>query len=121
MNSILAIIIAFSCMFAGHAVWADEPPPIVIPIDIENPPVKKPRTPGLLKLSACLVGDEVVVTSNIDVMAEIKIYDAEIDQTYYNATVALAPECRCPLPQVDAELILQIIIDDRKYQGTFQR
>lgn len=89
------------------------------PIITEGP--TKPQAPSIIQLSAYAVESGVVVMSNVDVMAEVKIYDEERGQSYYNATVALAPECHCPLPQVDAVLTLRIIIDDRTYKGTFKR
>lgn len=88
-------------------------------IPLVDKPVK-PQVPSFIKVTACVEGDDVVVTSNVDIMAHVLIYDAASGQTYYNSTVALAPQCRCQIAYTDAMLTLQITVGSTEYIGTFQ-
>lgn len=79
----------------------------------------KPKSPSLLSISAYTDGNAVVITSTVDIMAHVLIFDTASGQTYYNNTVTIAPQCRCLIPHTNASLTLQIIVGGSTYEGTF--
>ncbi len=79
----------------------------------------KPKAPALLRLSAYYDGDAVVITSNVDILAQVSIFDTASGQTYYNSVVAIAPQCRCQIAPTSAMLTLQITVGDTVYEGMF--
>ena len=92
---------------------------------IELKPIKdttgpfKPKSPSLLSISAYSNGDAVVITSTVDIMAHVKIFDSASGQTYYNNTVTIAPQYRCQIPHTDTMLTLQITVDNTVFIGEF--
>lgn len=95
-----------------------EKPIILKPVkDTTGPHV--PKAPSLLSISAYTDGNAVVITSTVDIMAHVLIFDSASGQTYYNNTVTIAPQYRCLIPHTDATLTLQIIVGDSTYEGTF--
>lgn len=118
----LFITLIVAAIGAGIGYASDDEPngePIILePIKSTDGP-HKPQAPSLIKLAAYTDGDAVVVTSNVDVMAHVFIYDATSGQTYYNSAVALAPQCRCRIGSTDTMLTLQITVGDTTYEGSF--
>ena len=120
---VLKLIMLFVIMTVSNlTVFADEnnqKPIDVKPVkDTTGPHV--PKTPSLLSISAYYDGNAVVITSTVDIMAHVTIFDSASGQTYYNNTVTIAPQYRCQIQQTDAMLTLQIKVDDKTYEGNFR-
>ena len=115
--TLLLVLFSVSFSFASDDETREKPI-ILKPIKDTTGPFK-PQSPSLLSISAYTGGNAVVITSTVDIMAHVKIFDSASGQTYYNNTVTIAPQCRCQLPQTDAMLTLQITVEDIILEGVF--
>ena len=119
---VLKLMMLFVIMTVSNlTVFADEnnQKPIDVKPVIDTTAPTKPKAPSLLSISAYTGGNAVVITSTVDIMAHVLIFDSASGQTYYNNTVTIAPQCRCQIQQTDAMLTLQITVGDMTYQGSF--
>ncbi len=115
--SILIVVLGAGIGYADGT--PDETPIILTPIkNTDGPHV--PKSPSVLRLSAYYDGDAVVITSNVDMIAQVSIFDTASGQSYYNSVVAIAPQCRCQVvPDTSGMLTLQITVGDTTFEGTF--
>ncbi len=116
LSAFLMLLVAkpFVCFADGD----NTPKPIIL----DEKPIKDPtklQSPSAVKFSAYYDGDAVVITSNVDMMAQVSIFDTASGQTYYNSVVAIAPQCRCQIAPTSAMLTLQITVGDTVYEGMF--
>ena len=119
---VLKLMMLFVIMTVSNlTVFADEnnQKPIDVKPVIDTTAPTKPKAPSLLSLSAYTDGNAVVITSTVDIMAHVLIFDSASGQTFYNNTVTIAPQYRCQIQQTDAMLTLQITVGDMTYEGSF--
>ena len=120
-NLLLFTLFLFAFLAKPIVCLADgENPPK--PIILDEKPIKDPtkiKSPSLLRLSAYVDGNAVVITSTADILAHVIILDLTSGQTFYNNTVSMAPQCRCQIAHTEAVLTLQIKVDDKTYEGNF--
>ena len=116
----IALLLAiFSVGFSFASDDETREKPIILKPVVGPTAPTKPKAPSLLSISAYTDGDAVVITSTIDIMAHVLIYDSASGQSYYSSTVALAPQCRCQIAHTEAMLTLQITVGDTTYEGNF--
>ena len=115
--ALLLAIFSVSVSFASDDETREKP--IILEPGVGTTAPTKPKAPSLLKISAYTDGNAVVITSTVDIMAHVTIFDSASGQTYYNNTVTIAPQYRCQIQHTDAVLTLQIFVGDSTYEGSF--
>ncbi|MDE5882323.1 MAG: DUF3244 domain-containing protein [Muribaculaceae bacterium] len=115
--ALLLAIFSVSVSFASDDETREKP--IILEPVVGTTAPTKPKAPSLLKISAYTDGNAVVITSTVDIMAHVTIFDSASGQTYNNNTVTIAPQYRCQIQHTDAVLTLQIFVGDSTYEGSF--
>ena len=121
MQKLLIITICMSLLMCVNLKsYADDDNSIPITLkEKPDPDPTKVKSPLLFNLSAYTTGDFIVVSSQADMMAQIRIFETESGQSLYDQTVCLAPQWSCPIYVTGTMLTLQVIIDGTIYEGTF--
>ncbi len=107
-------------LFSGSFTSFAEEDPNVERIELKPFPEHAPpkaKAPSRVRISAYRNGDVLVITSTVNVTAEIQIIDLDSGVACFEGSVFLAPELQFPLPPTGSPVAIRIAVGGSIYEG----